>query len=365
MFIFPDFIQPFPCILALLSNRNKAAFDDIIHKLENKWNLQATVVWIDFERNLRSTVYDTYPGVTMKCFWYNYCIAVQQKAKTFHGLFERTYNDTDAETLFHQFMCMPFVPPDKAKQAFDYLKDKAHSFAVFRDFVLYFEKVWMGREGPSNFCIDWEEFPEPSSANFNLNLKKKFINPDSKCSFYNFIKLIHQECKSFTALYDDISEGPPVIHQSRRSQLIKKEHESLLNGSIDLQQFFKRLTFKDNTGCIDNLNNYDIGDEHEIPSDNDEFYDGRTVNVPILEVQPQESTETCSICLMSPKNTILHPCNHLKFCKECIDILLSPQVDEYGVDIIPKCPICRAIITGHTLAFLWYTVKCLVEIMNK
>lgn len=186
----------FMLILVLLTNCNKETFDSVIQKVEEKWSLQVTQVWVDFERELRSAINHTYPESVVKSFWYHYCNAVQRKAKTIHSFFERTYTDAAADILFHQFMCMPFVPTDKSKQAFDYLKDKSEAFDVFAEFTEYFENVYMKREEPSKFYVDWEEFAKPRSMNFNRLLKKKFINPDSKCSFYNFVKLLHSECKA-------------------------------------------------------------------------------------------------------------------------------------------------------------------------
>lgn len=297
----------------------------------------------------------------MKCHWYQFCLAVRRKAQTFHGFYERSYDDKDADILFHKFLCLPFVSEQRAKQAYDFLSDKAQAFDIFRAFIVYFKKVWIEREGSKNFCIDWDDFGKPYSFNYNESLKKKFCNSNSKCSFYNYIKIVKKEFEKAVA---DFETSDPIKHpQSRQTQFIKKEHALLEDSSIDIQQFLNHLTFDDNGGSVKYCNSYNIGDENEVDVDDDENYEGRNVNEQLNEIdnpdnpdnQPRASqSETCVVCLTRPKNTMLLPCNHIRFCAECVEILMEPREDDYGMIIITKCPICRTVITGHTRVYLWY-----------
>lgn len=111
------------------------------------------------------------------------------------------------------------------------------------------------------------------------------------------------------------------------------------------------------------MNNYEIGDENEIDLLNDEDRNGmiaaNAIQLPPVQQQPEEVQVanldmTCVICLVRPKSTMLLPCQHLKFCGECIDTLSEPQVDEYGFDILPKCPVCRIVYTEVVHPYLWF-----------
>lgn len=326
--------------------------------------MNATEAWIDFERALRSTICNVYPGISTKCHWYQYCEAVRLKVKTIDGFYERTYIDQEVKLLFHQFLCLSLAPVDKAERVFQYLKDKSHSYEIFVPVVAYIEKVFMKREGIENLCCDWNKHAKQCSSNYNDYLKKKFCNPDSKCSFLNFIKLLKTEAKETTSEYEALisNDEEKKYVQTRRAALFQKERQLLINGSIDIQMFLKRLTFLDNNGCIDNLNCYTVGDELEIDSQNDEDRNGMTaINAPgqlpiqeDVEQLPDTSQSTCVICLIGPKNTMLTPCNHLKFCDQCIVILSAPQYNENGVRIPPKCPVCRSEYDGVVHPFLWY-----------
>lgn len=127
--------------------------------------------------------------------------------------------------------------------------------------------------------------------------------------------------------------------------------------------FLKQLTFVDNSGFVGNMNHYDVGDEHEIDSQNDEDRNGMMErNAPIqapvrvqqaVEPIPDSSDSKCVICLIGPKDTMLVPCNHMKFCGTCVEELSQPRLDDDGFEIIPKCPICRTIYEGVVHPFIW------------
>lgn len=58
----------------------------------------------------------------------------------------------------------------------------------------------------------------------------------------------------------------------------------------------KRLTFTDNNGCVNNLNNYNIGDEHDLENDHD-GYDGQ-INVEqpdLVDIAPISQKEKCNV----------------------------------------------------------------------
>lgn len=349
----------------MLSDRGENAYDDVFRKIEERWELEATTVWIDFERALRSAVCNIYREVKTKCHWYQFHEAVRMKAKTIQGFYDRTYVDEEVKLLFHKFLCMSIAPTDKVKSVFEYLKEKALSFDIFQPIVDYVEKVFMQREGVDNSCVDWDVHGKQCSSNPNNTLKKKFCNPDSKCSFLKFIVLLRDEAKNTTSEYDELmtTDEEKKFVKTRRVALFEKVRHSLSNGSIDIQMFLKQLTFIDNSGLVDNMNHYEVGDENEIDSQNDGDRNGMIErNAPIpapVQVQqaadpiPHSSDSKCVICLVGPKDTMLVPCNHLKFCGPCVEKLSEPRRDDYGLEIIPKCPVCRTVYEGVVVPFIW------------
>lgn len=273
-----SYLQAFPCIFALMSDRSESVYDDVFQYIEEKWHIQPTKMLIDFERALRSAVCKLYPEISTKCHYYQYVMAVRLKAKKIEGFYERSYVDEDVCLLFHKFLCLSAVPVEKARSAFEYLKEKALSIDIFNDLVRFMEKVFIRREGVENFCLDWSVHGKQCSTNYNDDLKKRFCNPESKCSFLSFIKLLcYENIKASTDFNSILSTSEEKkFSKTRRVTLFEKEHNSLMNGSIDIQMFFKRLTYVDNSGHVQYMNNYTIGDENEIDLLNEEDRNGMT-----------------------------------------------------------------------------------------
>lgn len=56
-------------------------------------------------------------------------------------------------------------------------------------------------------------------------------------------------------------------------------------------------------------------------------------------------TENCIVCRDRNKDTLLRPCNHAKFCRECIETLIGNGTR--------NCPYCRDTFTDYEQVFLW------------
>lgn len=161
--------------------------------------------------------------------------------------------------------------------------------------------------------------------------------------------------------YESAKADDKSDDSNRQNNLIKKEYDSFLT-SNGIPQLFARLTFSDNRGSVKNMENYIFGDENEFAENDDGAYEANIYGDPEepepepafpSPPQPDYNTyNTCVICLVNPKTTMLEPCNHVKFCKSCIDILMLPRFDLNNDPIIPKCPICRADITGTREFFI-------------
>lgn len=73
-------------------------------------------------------------------------MGVRLKAKKIEGFYERSYQDEDVSLLFHKFLCLSAVPVEKARNDFEYLKEKALSTEVFNELVRYIDKVFIRKK---------------------------------------------------------------------------------------------------------------------------------------------------------------------------------------------------------------------------
>lgn len=218
----------------------------------------------------------------------------------------------------------------------------------------------MLREGPGNFSIERESFGKQPSVNFNKLLQQKFHVADSRFSLADLISLTQDELAKSSIRYQQ--QGIANVQTTRQNELIKKQYDLIVRSeSKNVAQFFATLTFKDNNGDVKGMENYIIGDENEVAEDDDGDYEvmvhERLDNVDLLQQQQQEiqqqpqRIQTCVVCLTGPITTMIEPCNYLKFCRDCVDRLMIPQFNEFGEELIRKCPLCRTVITGHRFVY--------------
>ena len=70
------------------------------------------------------------------------------------AFYETVWSNDLASIICHQFLCLPLLTSDRVLQGFELQKRKATEFDFFAELIKYFEKVWIKREGPVNWCID-------------------------------------------------------------------------------------------------------------------------------------------------------------------------------------------------------------------
>lgn len=53
----------------------------------------------------------------------------------------------------------------------------------------------------------------------------------------------------------------------------------------------------------------------------------------IRDFNEEDTSPSCVICMLHSRNTVLLPCRHAQFCKECSNRLMQKRT--------PRCPLCR------------------------
>lgn len=210
----------------------------------------------------------------------------------------------------------------------------------------------MGRVRPQNFAIEMDYLGEQCAGNFNECIKKKWHSPDATHSFIELLKLIQAEIVESS----DIFKSNKAIKEcsTRQINFIKKRiAEFTTSETKDIPMCLAKLTFTDNNGSVKGWENYTWGDELEFADDDDNAYEIEIPDqLPEQVVDPQEpgpnSNETCVICLVNIKCIMLEPCNHLKFCRDCIDRVMNPT----DASVAPRCPVCRTVITGSRVVYM-------------
>lgn len=338
--------QAFPCLYVMATERSQKIYGHIFQSLEDDFKLNTSEAWIDYELALRDAIMICYPRVILKAFWYQFCLAVRRKCKTVPYLYESVWSKS-LSSLFHQFLCLPLLQANEIFEGINILKRKEDADVM--NPVAKILDSFIRREGVENICVNWENFGKQCSENHNENLKKKFLNSDSSTSFYYLMKLMMDEQIKIERAYVS-DERKEII--SPLNMTIKNAKEDLLKGKIDVTTFLDRLTFSDNSYHVKDLDVYEIGDEGECFNDEqEEAIASQRVNG---ASQQTRNDDNCAVCLTAKRDTIVEPCNHLRFCYGCIEKLheSTRRRTRRRNDVKPSCPICRKPIDSYKRVFL-------------
>lgn len=351
--------QAFPCLCVMTTKRANHIYEHIFRVIENDFKLNITKAWIDYEVALRDAISKIYPHIVLKGFWYQFCLAIRRKCKHIPDFYETIWSN-DASSLFHQFLCLPLFKENEIFEGYSILKRKSQHLDSIKTLLGVID-LFIRREGIENISIEWEMFGKQCSNNYNELLQQKLMASDSKFSLYNLLGLMVNEQIKIERTY-----ASDILQQkySPLTMAIKNIKEDLCKGKMDFSMFLNQLTFADNSYHVRNLDFYDIGDEHEYINDDADYYRSErnqlvSNRVPRqqrqIEVQQVETVrdDNCIVCLAVKRDTIVEPCNHLKFCFECIKTLHGRTTNTRSRNRQkPKCPLCRVTIESYKRVFL-------------
>lgn len=349
-----NFFQSFPCIYVMLSERDKIAYKHALQIIEEKFHLQISKAWIDYDLALRNAIASIYPSVVMAAFWYQFCYAIRRKCKLIEQFYENVYL-SNASHLFHQVLCLPLLPQSQVSEGIAIMKRKCGIFPPLSDMLSRIDEL-LSREGVHNFCIDWAWFGENCTQNFNETLKKKNSVANSSSSLFDLLKLLKSEQSKINMDYE--SEGQTSTKDEVQNSTIKKFREDLNNGRIDVGLFLSRCTFKDNTGSVKDMDYYHENDENDYMGDSDAYEQQERNNQPQAEpvnniIADFVESDLCIVCYGNRRDVLLEPCFHLKFCLSCIETIHERQPSQSNVQAAtPKCPLCRTPIQTYRRVYL-------------
>lgn len=376
--------QIFPVFYVLMTHKSQAAYEHLFKYISDNWNLHPTKFMCDFERGLRNAIRKTYPGIPVKGCWFHYCQAIRKRAAKIPGFFQEIWASEAKKQFFHKLLSLALLKEGHILNAFRILKTENLNFEnPLQQFLIYFERQWMRREGPSNISVYFElNRTNNLSESYNSYLKT-IIRPHG--SFFDFITVLLKEEKRIARDFRVQSRGGDRVFVARRKKYatrdahIKAVQQRFEEELIDVAMFLNQITFSDNTGAIREMDTYDDGDENDTDED-DDVVDDDTDQEPeegaegavgglaagvldtsryesvIVSLQTQvdrlRAASLCIVCLSNERNTMILLCGHVRTCQECTDVLRTVRYDDEGIRIPPTCPLCRGAIVGAERAYL-------------
>ncbi|XP_017471276.1 PREDICTED: uncharacterized protein LOC108362698 [Rhagoletis zephyria] len=172
-----------------MSNKSLNAYIHVLQYIQsNIFDMKPTTFTTDFEYGLRKALSQIYPQTKLKTCWFHFTQAVRRNASKLPNFMSKLNKDNDAKKLFRKFLILPLLKPDDILIGYQNLKNQALSYnlnSIFEQFIAYFERQWIKKEGASKFSVYNESIKTTSLIESFHGQLGKYLSKNG--SFYKFI----------------------------------------------------------------------------------------------------------------------------------------------------------------------------------
>lgn len=225
--------QVFPLIFILMSKRTKKVYKSVFKFINAKiFNLNgAKTFYTDFETATRNALNEKFPHAKIKLCHFHFAQAVRRKATKINGFIDFLRENTAAKRIYYQLMYLPLLPAKCILSIFEEISTKANviSQVKFEEFLKYYAKQWIRREGPRKISVFGSEMRTTSAAEGYNRALSDYCH--KKGSFFWFcVSIRNQEYmkqKEFTAYAE--SGGLLGHHQKKEDKVCVHPLQSLFS----------------------------------------------------------------------------------------------------------------------------------------
>lgn len=310
--------QSWPFLYVLMYKRSTAAYIALWRYIEAEvLELRPASIMSDFEVAIRSSIRSQYPDCLTTGCYFHYTQANSRKASKI-GLIKQLHS-TEHRTLFLKFLRLPLLPANCIREGFEMLKlDVPHVDTCWTEFLSYFEKQWLEKEGPTNISV-YGRLHRTNNLVESHNSRLRAILPPSG-NLYKFLDGLSREAGRKADNLKKVMEGLEAGGTRRNAKwedLVKKNQNYLNDGRIGVGEFLSAVAVRP-TDAYDVI---EMSDESDGNEDVEDSY--------VAENKRLTSLVVCVICCMANKEILCLPCRHMAVCKKCWDC--STKND---------CPLC-------------------------
>lgn len=142
----------------------KAVFEFIDSKI---FDLSGTKMFItDYEIALRNALRKRYPRSKQTGCHFHFAQAIRRKATKIHGFIDFIRENDAARKVYYKCMYLPLLLPASIEPLFENIRKEAESIdkTKFEQFLKYFHKQWIRKEGPRKISVFGKEVRTTSAA---------------------------------------------------------------------------------------------------------------------------------------------------------------------------------------------------------
>lgn len=130
-----------------MSKKTEVAYQNIFMYIEeNIFQLKPDSFTTDYEIAMRNGIKSVYKNAVMVACWFHYTQALRRKCSKISDFFVNAATNETIDRIFHKFLSLPLLPPNKIKEAYSSLKLAAQCMEnrePFDQFLKYYENQWL------------------------------------------------------------------------------------------------------------------------------------------------------------------------------------------------------------------------------
>lgn len=139
-----------------MSRKTEESYVSIFKYIEEKiFSLEAASFTTDYEVAMRNAIKRIYEDAILVSCWFHYSQALRRKCSKINTFFFHAARNETLNRIFHKFLAIPLLPPNKIKEAFALLKlalECIEPRKPLTEFIKYFEKQWLRKVNIVNIC---------------------------------------------------------------------------------------------------------------------------------------------------------------------------------------------------------------------
>lgn len=113
---------------------------------EHIFQLEPVSFTTDYEVAMRNAIKRIYKNAILVACWFHYTQALRRKCSKIDNFFLHAAQNEMINRIFHKFLAIPLLPPNKIREGFELLKLALQCMEPrkpFKEFLTYYERQWL------------------------------------------------------------------------------------------------------------------------------------------------------------------------------------------------------------------------------
>lgn len=203
-----------------MSKKSQKCYEAVFNFIQAKvFDMSGVKTFVtDFELAMRNALKKQYTNALFTACHFHYTQAVRRKMTQLPQLANYIKSNDAAKQIYHKILCLPLLPHNEIEPTLRLLVKDIEDIGgddEFEDFLKYYERQWMRKEGPRKISVFGNEIRTTSSAEGNNRNLNAYCQ--KKGSFIWFVASIrNQEFMKYSELKSFVESGGLVGNKQKK-----------------------------------------------------------------------------------------------------------------------------------------------------